>query len=158
MCISLWNKHTECYGCFTRAIAFYILHALITYSNFNFQGLYFFLVNIFYSKFENHLTEFICTHLSVHSLLEKIPIISLRQPLKLLLGLFDKLQSMIHVVLEQYQGLVTLKLIFIIYKDGFECVIRFYTLIICLICFCTSETNTIPSFGVCSSKGVLSRS
>ncbi|XP_047169397.1 imidazoleglycerol-phosphate dehydratase, chloroplastic-like isoform X1 [Vigna umbellata] len=37
------------------------------------------------------------------SLLEKIPIILSRQPLKLLLGLFDKQQSMIHVAVEPYQ-------------------------------------------------------
>jgi hypothetical protein len=51
---------------------------------------------------------------SVHSLLEQIHIILLRQPSKHLPGLFDKRQSMIHVAVEQYQGLVSLKPIFIL--------------------------------------------
>ena len=50
-------------------------------------------------------------HSFERSLLEKIPIILLRQPSKLLLGLFDKQQSMIHVAVELYQGLVSLNLI-----------------------------------------------
>lgn len=41
-----------------------------------------------------------------HSLLEKILITLLRQPSKLLLGLSDKQQSMIHVAVELYQGLL----------------------------------------------------
>lgn len=61
-----------------------------------------------------------------HSLLEKILITLLRQPSKLLLGLSDKQQSMIHVAVELYQGL----LYFLEKKKKqvamiFECIILF---------------------------------
>jgi len=77
---------------------FYILHASIT------QTL---ASNVVYKRASIPILNSF-----VHSLLEQIPIILLWQPSRHLPGLFDKRHNTIHVVVEQYQGIVSLKLFF----------------------------------------------